>query len=109
MPRVDVPAIRGVPALGAAKKFLSELEQGRVDRATISADFDAYLTPAKVAAARRTLNALGPISNIRVAGLTERGGMEVATVLFDVGTVAARGLLYRTPDGKLEEFLFSRN
>ena len=39
----------------------------------------------------------------------ERGGMEVATVLFDVGGTAARGLMYRTPDGKVQEFLFSRN
>jgi hypothetical protein len=39
----------------------------------------------------------------------ERGGMEVATVLFDVGKTPSRGLLYRTPDGKVQEFLFSRN
>ena len=109
LPSVDIPVVRGLPALEAAKKFLSELEQGHVDRATVSPDFDAYLTAAKVAAAQRTLNAMGAISNIRIAGLGERGGMEVATVLFNVGTTPARGLMYRTPDGKLEEFLFSRN
>ena len=109
LPSVDVPVVRGLPALDAAKKFLAELEQGTVDRSTISADFDAYLTPAKVAAAKRSLNMLGKISDVRVVGRGERGGMEVATVEFKVGSIAARGLMYRTPDGKLEEFLFSRN
>jgi D-alanyl-D-alanine carboxypeptidase len=110
LPRTgDVPTVQGLSALDAAKKFLSELEQGRVDRTTISADFDAYLTQDKVSTAQRALNALGPISNVRVAGLRERGGMEVATVQFNVGSTAAQGLMYRTPDGKLEEFLFSRS
>jgi CubicO group peptidase (beta-lactamase class C family) len=105
----DIPAVHGLAALDAAKKFLTELEQGRVDRSTISADFDVYLTPDKLSSAQKSLNALGPISNIRVSNLQERGGMEVAVVQFNVGSTAAQGLMYRTPDGKLEEFLFSRN
>ena len=105
----DVPAVAGAPALDAAKKFLTELEQGRVDRSTISPDFDAYLTPEKIAAAQRSLNALGPISDIRVAGLRERGGMEVAMIQFTVGSTKASGLMYRRRDGKLEEFLFARS
>jgi len=109
VPSVDVPAVHGLSALDAAKKFLSELERGTVDRSSISPDFDAYLTPAKVAAAQRTLRGLGRIKDVRVAGLSERGGMEVATVRFTVGRTEALGLMYRTPDGKLEEFLFSRN
>jgi len=109
VPSVDVPAVHGLSALAAANKFLSELERGIVDRSTISADFDAYLTPAKVGAARRALGALGRISGVRVAALRERGGMEVATVHFRVGRTEAEGLMYRTPDGKVEEFLFSRN
>ncbi|HEY7234409.1 MAG TPA: serine hydrolase domain-containing protein [Gemmatimonadaceae bacterium] len=109
LPSVDVPVVRGLSALDAAKKFLTELEQGRVDRSTVSPDFDAYLTADKIATARRSLNALGPISNIRIANLGERGGLEVATVQFNVGATTARGLMYRTPEGKLEEFLFSRS
>jgi len=109
LPRTgDVPSVTGLSALDAAKKFLTELERGQVDRTTISADFDAYLTPDKIVSAQKSLNAIGSISNIRVAGLRERGGMEVAIVQFNVGTTAAEGLMYRTPDGKLEEFLFSR-
>lgn len=109
LPTVDVPVVRGLPALDAAKKFLADLEQGRVDRATLSADFDAYLTPAKVSAARAALNALGPIARVRVTGLRERGGLEVAAIQFDVGSTPAQGLMYRSPDGRIEEFLFARN
>jgi CubicO group peptidase (beta-lactamase class C family) len=109
LPSVDVPAVHGLSALDAAKKFLSDLEQGRVDRSTISPDFDAYLTADKLAAAQKSLNALGPISNIRIAGVNERGGMEVASVRFSVGSTTAQGLMYRRTDGKVEEFLFSRS
>jgi D-alanyl-D-alanine carboxypeptidase len=105
---VDVPAVKGAPALDAAKKFLTELEKGSVDRSTLGEDFNVFLTPAKIASGRKALNAMGPISKIRVANLVERGGMEVAVVLFDVGRTSARGLMYRTPDGKVQEFLFSR-
>ena len=110
MPRgVDVPVVAGLSALDAAKKFLSELEKGKVDRSTLGEDFSLYLTPAKIAASQRALNAMGPISKIRIANLVERGGMQVAAVQFDVGATTSEGLMYRTPDGKLQEFLFSRS
>jgi CubicO group peptidase (beta-lactamase class C family) len=105
----DVPTVAGLSALEAAKKFLSGLERGQVDRASLGEDFSVFLTQAKIDAGKRALNAMGPISNVRIAGVGERGGMEVATVLFDVGKTPSRGLLYRTPDGKVQEFLFSRS
>ena len=87
----------------------SGLEKGTVDRSTLAADFNDYLTPAKVSAARQALNALGPIKNIRVGGTGERGGSEVTTILFDAGTTPARAVMFRTPNGKVEQFLLSRN
>ena len=56
------------PAIDAGRAFLAALEKGTVDRSTLAADFNDYLTPAKLAAARQALNALGPIKNIRVGG-----------------------------------------
>lgn len=109
IPRVDVPEIRGAPAIDAARTFLLGLEKGTVNRKTLGADFDAYLTAPKVAAARKALNAMGAITKIRVTTTVERGGMEVAVVQFDVGKTSAQALMYRTPDGKVQEFLFSRN
>ncbi len=108
MPQVDVPVVRGA-ALDVAKAFLAALEKGTVDRATLGVDFSDFLTPSKIAEAKKALAGLGPISKIRVGGLGERGGMEVATIFFDAGTTPARALMYRTPDGKIQEFLISRN
>jgi CubicO group peptidase (beta-lactamase class C family) len=108
-PTADLPTIAGAPALNVARKFLTELQNGVIDLSTLGEDFTQYLTGERVAAARKALNAMGPISNIRVAATGERGGMEVATILFDVGKTPARGLMYRTPDGKIQEFLFARN
>jgi CubicO group peptidase (beta-lactamase class C family) len=108
-PAPDLPTIAGAPALTAAKKFLTELQNGVIDLSTLGEDFTQYLTGERVAAARKALNAMGAISNIRATGTSERGGMEVTTILFDVGRTPARGLMYRTPDGKIQEFLFSRN
>lgn len=106
---VDAPIVAGLSADAAATKFLGELARGVVDRSTLGEDFSVYLTDAKVASARSTLNAMGPITNIRVVGRSERGGMEVASVAFDIGQTHAGGLMYRTPDGKIQEFLFSRS
>src|SRR4029078_7692741 len=93
--RPAVPGIAGLSAVEAARKFLSDLEKGTVDRSTLGADFSAFLTPEKVAAARRARNAMGPISKLRLAGVRERGEMEVATVQFDLGSTTAVGLMYR--------------
>jgi D-alanyl-D-alanine carboxypeptidase len=105
----DVPTVAGATALEAARKFLLDLEKGSVDRGSLGDDFSAFLTADRVAAGRKALSAMGPIANIAIAGVGERGGMEVATVTFTVGSTPARGLMYRTPDGKVQEFLFSRN
>jgi D-alanyl-D-alanine carboxypeptidase len=109
LPQVDVPVIHGPTAVAAAQAFLSALEKGTVDRSTLTADFNDYLTPAKVSAAKAALNALGPISKVRVVNTSERGGLAVASIVFDVGTTSARALMYRAPNGKIEEFLISRN
>ncbi len=105
----DVPAVAGLSALDAATKFLTDLQKGAVDRSTPSADFNDFLSGEKLHKGQTALNALRKIANVRVAGLRERGGMEVAIVMFDVGKTPTRGVMYRTPDGKIQEFLFARN
>jgi hypothetical protein len=107
-PHVDVPVVDGPSALEAATKFLDSLEHGTIDRATLGDDFNALLTPEHIAADRASLTAHGRISNIRVTGLRERGGMEVATVQFMVGSTPAQSAMYRTPDGRIQQFLINR-
>ena len=108
IPQVDVPVIHGPPALDAARTFLSGLRQGIVDRSTLADDFNAFLTPALVASARASLGRLGPLTDLKVTTRAERGGMEVAVLQFNVGSVKAQALMYRTPDGKIQELLMGR-
>jgi D-alanyl-D-alanine carboxypeptidase len=109
VPRVDVPTVAGPTAVQAAQTFMTGLEQGRVDRSTLGDDYNAFLTPELAAAGRTSLSALGPISDVEVVHTAERGGMEVAAIRFKAGRQTARALMYRTPDGKIQEFLFQRN
>jgi CubicO group peptidase (beta-lactamase class C family) len=101
----EVPAIQGSPAKEAALELLRQLREGKVDRATLGEEYSAWLTPERIASA---LPDQGDVSEMEVVGRHERGGMEVAALRFKIGTVQAAGLLYRTPDGKIQEFLFYR-
>jgi D-alanyl-D-alanine carboxypeptidase len=107
-PHLSVPTIAGLPALDAAKAFLTSVEQGTVDRGTLGDDFNALLTDAHLAADRASLAKLGKISDVHVTRTVERGGMEVAIVEYKIGTTDARSAMYRTPDGKIQQLLINR-
>jgi CubicO group peptidase (beta-lactamase class C family) len=107
-PHVDVPKIAGLPALEAARAFLTSLEQDKIDRTTLGDDFSALLTPHRVASDRASLATHGRVTEVRVVRTVERGGMEVAVVRFKVGATPAQSLMYRTPDGKIQQFLINR-
>jgi hypothetical protein len=52
--------------------------------------------------------ALAPLGEVRGAellGVSERGGMQVARVRLTVGGKAVNTLMYRRPDGVMEQFL----
>ena len=108
MPQVDVPKVAGLSALDAAKAYLAQLAAGKVDRTTLGDDFRAHLTPELEKAAAASLVKLGDITNVQVVGRAERGGMEVARLRLMVGKVAVSGSMYRTPDGKIQQVLISR-
>jgi D-alanyl-D-alanine carboxypeptidase len=107
-PHIDIPKIAGPPALDAAKAFLTSVEQGRIDRATLGDDFNALLTPEHVARDRASLSSFGRITDVSIVATVERGGMEVAVVHYKVGAIPAASLMYRTPDGKIQQFLINR-
>ncbi len=108
LPHLTVPTIAGATALDAATAFLTSLEKGSIDRGTLGDDFNALLSDEHVAADRKTLAAIGKISDIKVTRTVERGGMEVAIVQYKVGKVDAQSAMYRTPDGKIQQFLINR-
>jgi len=108
LPQVDVPVVQGAAPLEVAKAFLDRLARGEIDRSALSPDFDAYMTADRLAAAKASLGALGRITDVTVGPSRERGGMEVTSIRFKVGSTPAQALMYRTPDGKIQEFLISR-
>lgn len=108
VPHADVPKIAGLSALDAAKGYLASLEKGQLDRATLGDDFNALMTEQRVATDRASLAANGKVADVAILRAVERGGMEVAVVTYKVGAVAARSAMYRTPDGKIQQFLINR-
>lgn len=99
------PTPRGLSALAAASAFFSALQRGQVDRSTLSADYAAFLTPTRTVSATRTLAPLGEITAAELIGVSERGGMQVSTVRITAGGRRITTLMYRAPDGTLEQFL----
>ena len=108
MPAASAPKIAGPPARDAALEMLRQIRSGTVDRAMLSAEYNAFLTPERLAAMSKSLTDAGEISQVETGSIGERGGLEVSTLRMLAGTTPISTLMYRAPDGKIEEFLFSR-
>jgi hypothetical protein len=104
------PAIAGPPAAEAARLLFAALQEGRVDRIQLGEEFNAYLTDEKIRGASERLKPFGTPTAIDVQSLGERGGMEVArTKLSFAQRRLLRGLMYRTPDGKVQQFFVMKD
>lgn len=103
------PAVSGAPPRETALALLHQLQAGAVDRTALGDAYSRFLTDEKVKEAAPRLQALGEPSAVVVERLSERGGMEVAVLRFTFAGASARAMLYRTPDGKVQEFLLSRS
>lgn len=103
-PKTATPAIAGPPPADAMKAMFLALQAGRVDRAQLGEEFSAYLTDAKIRGASERLKAYGEPTKVNVDSVAERGGMEVARVTFTFASGVLKGLMYRTPDGKVQQF-----
>ena len=108
MPTVNAPTIAGPPAREAALEILRQIRSGTVDRSKLSDEYNAFLTPARLAAMSKSLREAGEVSDVQFGSIGERGGLEVSTLRMLVGKTPITTLMYRAPDGKIEEFLFSR-
>jgi CubicO group peptidase (beta-lactamase class C family) len=99
------PTPRGPGAVAMAASFFNDLQRGQVDRRTLSADYAAFLTPVRLRQAATTLAPLGEVTGALLLGVAERGGMQVARVRLSTGSRSVSTLMYRRPDGTLEQFL----
>ncbi|HVP90143.1 MAG TPA: serine hydrolase domain-containing protein [Terriglobales bacterium] len=107
-PTVDIPTIAGPPAVEAQKRMLAAYQAGKVDRARLGEEFSYYLTEAKLRTASLKLKPYGEPAKADVESVNERGGMEVSVVRFTFANGTLRGLMYRTPDGKIQQFFVSK-
>ena len=102
---MKAPAVAGDAPLAYAALFFGALQRGTVNRKMLSDDYNAFLTPARLAAASRTLAPLGDITNAELLGVSERGGMQVSVVRLTAGGRVVTTLMYRDPNGVMEEYL----
>jgi CubicO group peptidase (beta-lactamase class C family) len=108
-PVANVPAVNGPAAAEAARQLFLALQAGKVDRALLGEEYNAFLSDEKVAGASTRLKAFGEPAKVDVTNVSERGGMEVAgTRLTFADGRTLTGLMYRTPDGKVQQFFVSR-
>jgi CubicO group peptidase (beta-lactamase class C family) len=108
MPAADAPQVAGPPAREMALDLLTQLQAGTVDRTLLGEEFSAFLTPARQSAIARSLQEAGEVRNVEPRPIRERGGMEVSALWLTLGTTPVSTLMYRTPDGKVQEFLVNR-
>ena len=103
-----VPKVSGPSPREAALDFLHQMQDGKVDRDKLGEEFGLFLTSERLQAAAPRLKALGEPDKVEVNGLYERGGMEVASIHFTFKSASLGGLLYRTRDGKIQQFLIRK-
>ncbi len=103
-----VPKVHGPSPKEAALNFFHLMQSGKVDREKLGEEFGHFLTDDRLRAAAPRLKALGEPETVEVQSVYERGGMEVASIRLKFKTATLRGLLYRTPDGKIQQLLFRK-
>lgn len=103
-----LPKIAGPPADQAARAFWSRLQAGEVVRAELGEEFSAFLTPEKLQGAAARLKPFGAPKKVTLERLSERGGMEVSTLRFTFDSGPLSGLMYRSPDGRIQQFFIRK-
>ncbi|MGD9905334.1 MAG: serine hydrolase domain-containing protein [Vicinamibacterales bacterium] len=108
MPAADAPVVAGPPAREMALDLVAQIRAGQVNRALLGEEYDAFLTPARLATMAASLSEAGEVADVEAGPIRERGGMEVSSLRLTFGRTRASTLMYRTPDGKVQEFLITR-
>jgi CubicO group peptidase (beta-lactamase class C family) len=100
----NIPKINGPETAAAVKKLFGELQQDKIDRSRLAEAFNSFLTPEKATAAARRLRPFGAPTKVEVLKVYERGGMEVSVTRLTFKSGRLRTLMYRRPDGIIEQF-----
>lgn len=96
------------PIEAKARALFDGFRKGTVDRALLSANANAYLTPAVLADQKAGLAPLGPVRTFLLDDERERGGMTARTWKI-VTTKARLDAVERTwPNGRIEQFIVTK-
>jgi CubicO group peptidase (beta-lactamase class C family) len=104
-----VPKVSGPPAKEAALAIFKQMQAGKLDRAPLGEELGVYLSEARITASAARLRAFGDPKDVVADPPNERGGMEVTRVVFVFENRKVRALLYRSPDGKVQQLLLYRD
>jgi CubicO group peptidase (beta-lactamase class C family) len=103
--KANVPVVRGPSATETARRLLRALQRGKLPRAEFTSEFNDYLTTDRLAGAARRLRAFGTPTAADLVSARERGGLEVSVTRFTFkGRPSLHSLMYRRPDGLVEQF-----
>jgi hypothetical protein len=106
--RGEVPRIDGPEPGPMAARLFASLQSGTLDRSGLGDEYSAYVTGTRARAAAKALKPLGQPTDVTVRSVGERGGMEVSSVRLAFATAALDALMYRSRDGKVQEYLLFR-
>jgi len=100
----NLPKVNGPETAAAVRKLFGELQQDKIDRSRLGEAFNWFLTPKKATAAAKRLSPFGDPAKVEVLRVYERGGMEVSVTRLTFKKGRLRALMYRRPDGIIEQF-----
>lgn len=106
--RGGIPHVDGPEPGEKASVLFKALQSGTLDRSGLGDEYSAFATDAKVRAASRALKPFGTPTGVSVRSVGERGGLEVSSVRMTFGAGALDGLMYRSTDGRVQEYLLFR-
>lgn len=104
-PLTYVPPVQGPPAKDVALAIFEQLQKGALDRSKLGEELNVFYDDARVKSIAPRLRALGKAKRVHAGDQRGRGGMEVTTVTFELRDRSVKALLYRSPDGIVQEFL----
>jgi hypothetical protein len=106
--RGEIPHVAGPEPGERASTLFKALQAGTLDRSGLGDEYSVFVTDTKARAAARALKPFGVPTGTSVRSVGERGGMEVSSVRLTFPSGALDALMYRSPDGKVQEYLLFR-
>jgi CubicO group peptidase (beta-lactamase class C family) len=104
----QLPKVAGPPVRDAALAMLHQLQAGSIDRSQLGEEFALVVSDEQVRRAAPRLKALGEPTSIDVESIAERGGMEQSSLRLNFKSGAVRVSLFRSVDGKVQQYLLGR-